>query len=75
MARNYTNRESLDSLPFQKEHIEKELFYKSVELEMFYMIETLENRKKNYFEFVKSIFIIFNFTLKHCTKILILNLI
>jgi len=34
---NYVNDgESLDSLKFQKEHIEKELFYKSVELEMFY---------------------------------------
>jgi len=29
-------RESLDSFKFQKEHIEKEQFYKSVELEMFY---------------------------------------
>jgi len=37
------------------------------------MIETLENINKNYFEFLKSIFIIFNFTLKHCTKILIFN--
>jgi len=34
---NYVNGgESLDSLKFQKEHIKKELFYKSVELEMFY---------------------------------------
>jgi len=39
------------------------------------MIETLENINENDFEFVKSIFIIFNFNLKHCTKILILNLI
>jgi len=39
------------------------------------MIETLENINENYFEFVKRILIIFNFTLKHCTKLLILNLI
>jgi len=38
------------------------------------MIETLENINENDFEFAKSIFIIFNFSLKHCTKILILNL-
>jgi len=39
------------------------------------MIETLENINENDFEIVKSIFIIFNFSLKHCTKMLILNLI
>jgi len=39
------------------------------------MIEILENTNENYFEFVKSVFIIFNFTLKYCPKILILNLI
>jgi len=34
---NYVNDgELLESLKFQKEHIEKKLFYKSVELEMFY---------------------------------------
>jgi len=35
------------------------------------MIETLKNIYVNDFEFVKSIFIIFNFSLKHYTKILI----
>jgi len=39
------------------------------------MIETSENINENDLEFVKSIFIIFNFTSKHCRKILILNLI
>jgi len=39
------------------------------------MIENLENINEIYFEFVKSIFLIFNFSLKHCAKILILNLI
>jgi len=39
------------------------------------MIETLENINENDFEFVKSILIIFNFTLRHCTKILIVKLI
>jgi len=39
------------------------------------MIEPLEDINENEFEFVRSIFIIFNFSLKHCTKILILNLI
>jgi len=38
------------------------------------MIKTLENISENDFEFVKSIFVIFNFSLKHCTKMLILNL-
>jgi len=34
---SYVNdEESLDSLNFQTEYIEKELFYKSIELEMFY---------------------------------------
>jgi len=33
------------------------------------MIETLKNINENDFEFVKSIFIIFNFSLKYCTKI------
>jgi len=34
---NYVNDgNSLDSLKLQKEQIEKELFYKSFELEMFY---------------------------------------
>jgi len=39
------------------------------------MIETLENINQNYFEFVKSFLLFFNFTLKYYTKILILNLI
>jgi len=39
------------------------------------MIETLENINEKDLEFVKSIFIIFNLSLKDCTKILILNLI
>jgi len=39
----------------------------------FIMINTLENINEHYFEFVKSLFIIINFTLKHCTKLLILN--
>jgi len=33
------------------------------------MIETVENINENDFEFVKSILITFNFSLKHCTKI------
>jgi len=70
---NYVNDgESLDSLKFQKEHIQKELFYKAVEMKMFYYYRDFG---KYDFEFVKSIFIIFNFSLKHCTKILILKLI
>jgi len=38
------------------------------------MIETLENINENDFKFVKSLFNIFNFTLKHCTNLLATNI-
>jgi len=73
---NYVNDEkSFDSLKFQKEHIKKKYFINQLNWRCFIMIEILENINENDFQFVKSIFIIFNFTLKHCTQILILNLI
>jgi len=73
---NYVNDgESLDCLKFQKKHIEKTYFINQLNWRCFVLIETLENINENYFQFVKSIFIIFNFTLKHCTNILKLNLI
>jgi len=55
---NYVNDgESLDSLKFQKEHIEKNYFINQLNWRCFIMIETLENINENDFEFRKSIFL------------------